>query len=130
MTPLVALAPSGTTLDTLTSLPHGDAALQYRRCHWCQSAAAITCMLCPVCGSADLMPAGSAGYGTVQRLLRPTRRGLHPGRPYLVTLDEGFSVQASVIGGLPGAVPIGSRVRLAASEEDGRLLTFRVCPRD
>ncbi|MFG2822202.1 Zn-ribbon domain-containing OB-fold protein [Kitasatospora sp. NPDC048365] len=122
MTPLVAIAPtSASTLE--------DGELTYRRCHWCRSAAAVTCMLCPVCGSADLEPARGAGQGTVQRLLRPTRRGSHPDRPYLVTLDEGFSVQAAVVGGLPGAVPIGTRVQLTTSEDEGRHLTFRPVPR-
>ncbi|GAA2828035.1 zinc ribbon domain-containing protein [Kitasatospora paracochleata] len=135
MTPLVAIAPGTETFDPFapfaaeTAIPADDGSLIYRRCHWCHSAAAATCMLCPVCGSADLLPARSEGTGTVQRLLRPTRRGLHPGRPYLVALDEGFTVQASVVGGLPGAIPIGARVELAAADEEGRLLTFRLCPR-
>ncbi|WP_354643674.1 Zn-ribbon domain-containing OB-fold protein [Kitasatospora camelliae] len=122
MTPLVMAPPAATA-----PAPGGE--LHYRRCEWCNSATASTHMLCPVCGSADLAPALSAGAGTVQRLLRPSRRGPLPGRPYLVTLDEGFSVPAGVVGGLPGAVPIGARVELVSAEDDGRLLTFRPVPR-
>ncbi|MFJ4675728.1 MULTISPECIES: Zn-ribbon domain-containing OB-fold protein [unclassified Kitasatospora] len=109
--------------------PAGEAELDYRRCQWCHSASAASCLLCPVCGSADLSPARACGQGTVQRLLRPTRRGPHLGRPYLIVLDEGFTVQATVLGGLPGAVPIGARVHLVTSEEGGRTLTFRLAPR-
>ncbi|MFD8595774.1 Zn-ribbon domain-containing OB-fold protein [Kitasatospora sp. NPDC059646] len=109
--------------------PVVETQLRYRRCHWCHSASAGTCLLCPVCGSADLEPAVASGQGTVQRLLRPTRRGPHLGRPYLIVLDEGFTVQAAVLGGLPGAVPIGARVQLVTSEEGGRVLTFRLVPR-
>ncbi|WP_189278279.1 Zn-ribbon domain-containing OB-fold protein [Kitasatospora griseola] len=110
-------------------LPATETELHYLRCHWCHSASAVTCLLCPVCGSADLEPAVASGQGTVQRLLRPTRRGPLLGRPYLIVLDEGFTVQASVLGGLPGAVPIGARVQLVTSEEGGRVLTFRLVPR-
>jgi len=106
-----------------------EAELDYRRCHWCRSASSAACLLCPVCGSADLAPARADGRGTVQRLLRPTRRGPHLGRAYLIVLDEGFTVQAAVLGGLPGAVPIGARVHLATCEEGGRVLTFRLAPR-
>ncbi|MGW4804954.1 Zn-ribbon domain-containing OB-fold protein [Kitasatospora sp. NPDC004272] len=107
----------------------GEAELDYRRCRWCHSASSAACLLCPVCGSADLTPARACGQGTVQRLLRPTRRGPQPGRAYLIVLDEGFTVQAAVLGGLPGAVPIGARVHLVTSEEGGRVLTFRLAPR-
>ncbi|WP_371501645.1 OB-fold domain-containing protein [Kitasatospora sp. NBC_00374] len=124
MTPLTAFAPTG----LLTTAPTGtDSALRYHLCHWCHSAMPAGSLLCTVCGSADLAEQLSAGAGTVRRLLRPTRRGLYPGRPYLVALDEGFTVQAGVIGGLPGAVPIGARVQLAVSDDDGRMLTFRLC---
>ncbi|BAJ26173.1 MULTISPECIES: hypothetical protein [Kitasatospora] len=112
-----------------TAGPSGEAELDYRRCRWCHSASAAACLLCPVCGSADLVPARASGQGTVQRLLRPTRRGPQPGRPYLIVLDEGHTVQAAVLGGLPGAVPIGARVHLVTSEEGGRVLTFRLAPR-
>lgn len=124
--PIHIPAPSGSLAPPA---PAGEAELEYRRCHWCHSASAATCLLCPVCGSADLEPARACGQGTVQRLLRPTRRGPHLGRPYLIVLDEGFTVQAAVLGGLPGAVPVGARVHLATSEDGGRVLTFRLAPR-
>ncbi|RKE17070.1 Zn-ribbon domain-containing OB-fold protein [Streptomyces sp. TLI_171] len=127
--PTATLAMLTTTALAPLTAPPGEAELDYRRCHWCQSASATTCLLCPVCGSADLEPARASGQGTVQRLLRPTRRGGHLGRPYLIVLDEGFTVQAAVLGGLPGAVPIGARVQLVTSEEGGRVLTFRLTPR-
>ncbi|MEU9133214.1 hypothetical protein AB0D08_34840 [Kitasatospora sp. NPDC048540] len=123
MTPSTAFAPVG----PLTSPTEGEPALHYHRCRWCHSAMPAGALLCTVCGSADLTTELSAGTGSVRRLLRPTRRGLYPGRPYLVALDEGFTVQAGVIGGLPGAVPVGARVRLAVRDDDGRLLTFRLC---
>ncbi|MEV4616591.1 hypothetical protein AB0K43_28930 [Kitasatospora sp. NPDC049258] len=125
MTALTVLAP---TAPTTGSPVEGGTALRYHRCHWCRSAMPAGCLLCTVCGSSDLAEQRSEGVGTVRRLLRPTRRGLYPGRPYLVALDEGFTVQAGVIGGLPGAVPIGARVQLAAWDDDGRILTFRLCP--
>ncbi|MFJ1753363.1 Zn-ribbon domain-containing OB-fold protein [Kitasatospora sp. NPDC088134] len=132
---LAPAAPTTTTPPTPfaptppTAAAPGESELGYLRCHWCHSASATTCLLCPVCGSADLEPAAASGRGTVQRLLRPTRRGPHLNRPYLIVLDEGFTVQAAVLGGLPGAVPIGAQVQLVTSEEGGRVLTFRLAPR-
>lgn len=126
MTPPVASTADPTLLQSPEATDDG---LTYRRCAWCHCATKAGCLLCPVCGSADLAAAKSVGTGTVQRLLRPTRRGLHPDRPYLITLDEGFTVQASIAGGLPGAVPIGSRVRLETADKDARVLAFRITPR-
>jgi hypothetical protein len=125
------MTPPAALLDSVpeSAAESSDGGLGYQRCRWCHTATTAGCLLCPVCGSADLAEALSEGTGTVQRLLRPTRRGLHPGRPYLVTLDEGFTVQAAITGSLPGAIPIGAQVELETADEAARLLTFRLTPR-
>ncbi|MFC8453719.1 Zn-ribbon domain-containing OB-fold protein [Kitasatospora sp. NPDC057223] len=101
------------------------AELAYRRCRWCRAASAPTCLLCPVCGSADLAEQRSSGAGTVLRRLPAGPRGLYRLTPYAIALDEGFTVRAAVLGDLPGAVAAGTRVQLATGAGTGRLLTFR-----
>ncbi|MEV6211587.1 zinc ribbon domain-containing protein [Kitasatospora sp. NPDC051914] len=98
--------------------------LVFRRCRWCRAATAPVRMLCPVCGSADLEDEVSGGTGTVRRLLPAARRGPGEPMPYMVALDEGFTVQAAVTGALPGAVQAGARVELSVSS--GQLIAFRL----
>ena len=119
-------APAGTAPGAEPDSPGAD--LAYRRCRWCRAASAPTCLLCPVCGSADLVEQRSSGAGTVLRRLPAGPRGLYRATPYAVALDEGFTVRAAVLGDLPGAVAPGTRVQLAAETAAGRLLTFRTSP--
>ncbi|MFC9328522.1 hypothetical protein [Kitasatospora sp. NPDC057015] len=105
-----------------------DTELTHLRCRWCRAATASTCLLCPVCGSADLLTERGAGHGTVQRLLPAAQRGQHRLTPYVIALDEGFTVRAAVVGALPGAVTAGTRVQLATVSGAGRVLTFQVSP--
>lgn len=114
ITPTPAIAPAA-VLAAVGSPAQAEAApgLLFRRCQWCRAAASPVRMLCPVCGSSDLVEERSEGAGTVRRLLPLSRRGQAETMPYIIALDEGFTVQGAVAGGLPGAVPVGSRVELA-----------------
>lgn len=128
--PAAGLAGASTAL---ADLPVAEAAfpvaeLIHLRCRWCRAATAPTCLLCPVCGSADLLRERGSGAGTVQRLLPAAQRGQHRLTPYVIALDEGFTVRAAVVGALPGAVIAGTRVQLSAVTGAGRVLTFQVSP--
>ena len=117
------IAPAATSPGAEPDAPGAE--LAYRRCRWCRAASAPTCLLCPVCGSADLAEQRSSGAGTVLRRLPAGPRGLYRLTPYAIALDEGFTVRAAVLGDLPGTVAAGTRVQLAAGTAEGRLLTFR-----
>ncbi|MCX5214606.1 hypothetical protein OG689_36035 [Kitasatospora sp. NBC_00240] len=126
-------APATGAGTALADLPVAEPAfpgaeLIHLRCRWCRAATAPTCLLCPVCGSADLLRERGSGAGTVQRLLPAAQRGQHRLTPYVIALDEGFTVRAAVVGALPGAVIAGTRVQLAAVTGAGRVLTFQVSP--
>ncbi|GJF34548.1 hypothetical protein KNE206_72480 [Kitasatospora sp. NE20-6] len=129
MNPVATAVPHGSvaTADgaSVGTPADGDSgpALHFLRCQWCRSAAAPVRMLCPACGSTDLVEERSAGAGTVRRLLPLSRRGSGEPMPYVVALDEGFTVQAAVTGALPGAVPAGTRVELTVATEG--LVAFR-----
>ena len=120
------IAPTAVPAGTEETAPGVE--LAYRRCCWCRSASAPTCLLCPVCGSADLAEHRSAGAGTVLRRLPAGPRGMYRLTPYAIALDEGFTVRAAVLGDLPGTVAAGTRVQLAAEAGVERLLTFRTSP--
>ncbi|MEV8099717.1 zinc ribbon domain-containing protein [Kitasatospora sp. NPDC085879] len=118
--------PVATVSSGATATDQPGPELVFRRCRWCRAATAPVRMLCPVCGSADMEDEVSGGTGTVRRLLPAARRGAGEPMPYVVALDEGFTVQAAVTGVMPGAVPSGARVELAVA--GGHLIAFRLAP--
>ncbi|WP_037606103.1 Zn-ribbon domain-containing OB-fold protein [Streptacidiphilus rugosus] len=102
--------------------------LRYHRCPWCGSATGRAALLCPICGSPELIERTSGGTGTVHRLMTPRHRGFGEIETQcLVVLDEGFTIQASLDDVLPGTVPEGTRVRLADEGDARHLPIFRAC---
>jgi uncharacterized OB-fold protein len=136
-TTLAPLAPSRlrltpqTPLSSLVAAPPGDEqapVLTYHRCGWCGSATGRAALLCPICGSSELVQQASTGTGIVHRLLTPRHRQYTDGETIcLVVLEEGFTVQASLDDALPGTVPEGTRVRLAPPAPHTHLPVFRAC---
>jgi len=92
------------------------------RCSWCSTALFRTRLLCPTCGGTRLARCFSTGSGRVYGWTRATAKG-HPEREIaVVELDEGIRLNARVAGVLPGAAPIGTRVRLLLAPADNHTL--------
>ncbi|MEZ0070479.1 putative OB-fold protein [Streptacidiphilus sp. MAP12-20] len=126
---LATLTPLAFPLQSRPAHDDGPAPeLRYHRCPWCGSATGRAALLCPICGSPELIERTSSGTGIVHRLM--TSRHGQFGEietQCLVILDEGFTIQASLNDILPGTVPEGTRVRLAGPADSGHLPVFRAC---
>jgi len=110
---------SGTGAEAAASAAAEGSSLRYRWCRWCRTAAEDSRVLCPVCGSSDMVEAVSAGGGTVRRLLGAIGgRATHQQR-CVVVMDEGFTARGTVLDVLPGQVSVGSRVTLIARASRG-----------
>lgn len=81
-------------------------------------------VLCPECGSTDVVWEASAGLGTVYALTWVTQRDAGPYAVCLVDLDEGFRVMSTIVDGDPERVAIGDRVRgrIESAEDEPRVV--------
>lgn len=98
--------------------------LRFQRCGGCDRAVFYPRVVCPFCGSCELvwMVAGGGGVVYATTAMRP-----RDGAPYnvcLVDLDEGFRMMSRVEGPTAEAVRIGDRVRLRVVEDDGPVPVF------
>lgn len=86
-------------------------------------------LLCPVCGAADLEERTSAGLGVVARVGAVTRTdqlALRLHQTCLVTLDEGFTIPATLSADQFAVVPPGARVRVRTFGPGPRAVEFRL----
>jgi uncharacterized OB-fold protein len=103
--PVAVLEPHRSYVDHLAA-----GRLAFQRCASCQAAIFYPRVLCPTCGSLELLWEVSAGGGTVYATtVVSSRDGDYV--VCLVDLDEGFRLMSTVLGVEPGDVSIGDRVR-------------------
>lgn len=91
--------------------------LRFQRCGSCDGAVFYPRVLCPFCGSRELVWATAAGGGTVYATTAMHRRDAEPYNVCLVDLDEGFRMMSRVEGPA-AAVAIGERVRLRIRRDE------------
>jgi uncharacterized protein len=92
--------------------------LRFQRCGGCDRAVFYPRVLCPFCGSRELVWAVAAGEGVVYATTAMHRREAEPYNVCLVDLDEGFRMMSRVEGPAAEAVAIGARVRLRIEDAD------------
>lgn len=93
---------------------------EIQRCRACERHIFHPRQLCPHCGSNSLEWVAPSGLGHVYAT---TTVRLSPEHPYdvsLVELDEGVRLMTRVRNLEPGAIKIGSRVRMAIVHENGK----------
>ncbi|MEV6108340.1 hypothetical protein AB0M28_27050 [Streptomyces sp. NPDC051940] len=109
------------------SRPATTAELHLQRCRWCGNAVVGSCLLCPSCGSTDLLQELSGGLGTIRRHVPVPRRGTQPRLLAVVELREGARLKSRVDGVLPEMAPVGTQVRFVGYDRTGQLVpVFRV----
>lgn len=101
--------------------------LFFQRCRWCRTAS-FRLLLCPVCGSNDLVWERSDGIGHIRRV-RVVYRRKRPQRVYaLIRMAEGFHVRSAVAGGTPWIPYVGAQAQLASDATDpSGDLVFELC---
>ncbi|GAA1956947.1 hypothetical protein [Kitasatospora viridis] len=116
--------------QTLAAAPaEAETVLRYRQCRWCSSPTEHFRLLCPVCGSTDMVEQSSAGFGVVRRVGAVVRSEVLEHRirqSCAITLDEGLTIPAVVTASRYEVVPIGTRVRLHAASGEQETAEFRL----
>ena len=97
----------------------------YQRCAGCGAAVFYPRVLCPFCGSADLVWETSSGRGVVYATTAVYRRESEPYNVALINLQEGFRMMSRVDGVPAEEVDVGARVTLSlAPTDEGPLPVF------
>ena len=92
--------------------------LRFQLCGGCDRAVFYPRVLCPFCGSRELVWAVAAGDGVVHATTAMHPRDEEPYNVCLVDLDEGFRMMSRVEGPAAVAVAIGARVRLRIDDAE------------
>ena len=120
-------------LMTVAASPHSRfrdglamGVLLFQRCAQCESAVFPPRLVCPACGSQELVVAQSAGTGTVYSVTAVSRADGDAYPVCLIDLDEGFRMMSTVVGTAADEVRIGQRVDFTPESGDAPRAAFSI----
>jgi len=113
---IITLTPD-TAPDVVFKRKLAEGELSYQQCEACSSSVFPPRVLCPACGSPEMVWKKSSGHGVVYSATTLYKRGEDPYNVSLIDVDEGFRMMSSVINVPADDVTIGARVMLQISTD-------------